>query len=128
MDTATQFLWHYTAGVYVPRIVNDSLLKPTNVGAPKERPLLWFSSHQAWEPTSTKMVRSQYGKARVLTFEEQARQFGCVRFGLPIEDPRLMDWPTACQFAGTPPSMRLKLERYGAGLGAMPQQLSLIHI
>ncbi|ETF02425.1 hypothetical protein W822_15610 [Advenella kashmirensis W13003] len=82
--------------------------------------MLWFSSNQAWEPTATKMVRDALGNLKNLTFEEQFKLMGCVRFGLDADDGRLLDWRAACKHARTPRKLREAMERLGARMGAFP--------
>ena len=81
--------------------------------------MLWFSANQRWEPTATKLYSSKQGQRR-LTFEEQVRLVGCIRFGLPATDARLLDWKAACAFAGTKRDTRRAMEQAGKRLGANP--------
>jgi hypothetical protein len=83
------------------------------------RPLLWFSKHQFWEPTATKFTR-KHGIVRPLTFEEQRNGQGCVRFGMPQTDPRLLPWARACKYAGIKSKLRVEMEDAGRRLGANP--------
>ncbi|MFL9864159.1 hypothetical protein PQR67_08265 [Paraburkholderia fungorum] len=75
------------------------------------------------------MVASPDGRGvRPLSFHEQAKVFGCVRFGLSASDPRLMDWKTACAFDGTSREMRRKMELRGKRDGANPKDWSAIAV
>ncbi|NWB49547.1 hypothetical protein [Pseudomonas gingeri] len=104
---------HYTTeNHHLPRILASGMLIPNNVGAEHEPPLLWFSNAQHWESTATKMVHSEHGP-RLLTFAEQLAQYGCVRFSLASDDPRLMNWVDACKYAGITSTVRRKLEIVG---------------
>ena len=111
--------WHYAPWAYLDDIVLDGFLKVGNAGAPAERPLLWFSANQRWEPTATKLLETSQGFVE-LTFEEQAANYGCIRFGLPVTDARLLNWRDACRAAGTPSKLRRHLEQAGKELGAKP--------
>lgn len=116
----SKILWHYTVAGYLPAIAGYGLLLGSNAGAPDERPMLWFSANQKWEPTATKGVLTPTGKYRQLTFDELVDSTGCIRFGLPADDTRLMDWKSACAFAGTPRRLREAMERIGTRDGAQP--------
>lgn len=114
--------FHYTAGPKLQAILEAGELRPSNAGAPNERPLLWFSSNPRWEPTATKMVATQRG-VRHLSMAEQRTLFGCVRFelGAPLV-PLLLPWAEACRAAGTSRDDRRALERSGKRLGGNPDQ------
>lgn len=116
------YVWHYAPMSGLPAITASGALIGSNSGAPGERAMLWFSAHQTWEPTATKMVRTRAQELVQLTFEQQAQTLGCIRFGLPAEDPRLLDWKAACDVAGTPRATRRALERAGRKQGADPAQ------
>lgn len=76
-------VWHYTTGQNFKQIVMSGVLLPTAKGVkPPERPILWFSADQYWEPTANKGMLGPGGKIRSLTMLE-TRQYGggLVRFG-----------------------------------------------
>ena len=53
-------LWHYTTGQKFMEIVATGHIKPATKGVPSgERPIVWFSSHQYWEPTAAKMLYNE---------------------------------------------------------------------
>lgn len=111
---------HYTTEHHhLPLILGSGELRPSNAGAEHEAPLLWFSVAQRWEGTATKMVQGESGP-RLLTFAEQLASFGCVRFSLPANDPRLMNWADACKHAGITSTTRRKLEAVGRKRGGSP--------
>lgn len=113
-------VFHYAPGVYLKAIVSCGCLRPSNAGAPDEPALLWFSAHPHWEPTATKITYGPAGLRR-LSFAEQFRTLGCIRFGLDAQDPRLLTWPEAARRAGMPRKTRIALEEVGRQLGANPQ-------
>lgn len=113
-------VWHYAPWAYLEEISRSGALKPSNAKAENEHPLLWFSANQKWEPTATKMRRSENGEAIPLTFAEQAESFGCIRFGLPASDSRLLNWPDSCKAAGTPGNLKRGMENAGRRCGANP--------
>jgi len=113
-------VWHYTVWAYLPEIVKWGELFPSNAGAPGEKPALWFSAHQCWEPTATKAAISRAGKLIHLSLDEQLQHGGGIRFGLRRDDTRLLDWRAACKAIGTPARMRTALERTGRKQGGNP--------
>ncbi len=119
-NSAPVLVHHYTTEQHhLPLILADGELLPSNAGAEHETPLLWFSRAQRWEATATKMVTAPNGP-RLLTFKEQLSTFGCVRFSLPADDPRLMNWVDACKVAGMSSTTRRKLEAVGRKRGGSP--------
>ncbi len=106
-------VWHYTPWSYLPKIVDSGHLRPANAGAPTERPLLWFSSRKDFEPTALKAFQSNDGRPQQLTFEEQVSLVGCVRFGLPQGDTRLMPWVVACKEGGISITQKRVMEKRG---------------
>ena len=115
-----EMVHHYTTEKHhLPLILASRAWLPSNAGAENETPLLWFSKAQLWEKTATKMVHSEQGP-RLLTFAEQLAKYGCVRFSLASDDPRLMNWVTACKYAGMTSTVRRKLEAVGKKRGGSP--------
>lgn len=112
--------WHYTPWSYLPSIVQAGFLWGSNAFAEREKPMLWFSANQHWEPTATKMVASSTGKILNLTTAEQIEQFGRIRFGISANDSRLENWKNACITAGTPPKKRRHMESWGRKVGGNP--------
>lgn len=111
---------HYAPCVHLPRIYQSGVLRPSNAGAPNEKPLLWFSANQRWEPTATKMIADASGKPVLLTFEQQLELLGCCRFSLPANDSRLLKWAEARRAAGMGYTVKRKLEEIGRKRGGNP--------
>lgn len=116
----SNLVWHYAPWSYLHRIVKSGALLGSNAGAPEEKPMLWFSANQHWEPTATKLMKNGSGGILQLTFAQQVKHAGCIRFGLAAEDPRLFNWKEACVIAGTKREMRRALEMAGKRQGANP--------
>jgi hypothetical protein len=58
--------WHYTALDILKKIYTDGEIRPATAYVPDgERPIVWFSCREDWEPTATKMF-----KHRLTTVEE----------------------------------------------------------
>ena len=114
--------FHYAPWSYLRRIVDSGHLRTSNAGGPPDEPgLLWFSAHQNWEPTATKLFKKEGASFR-LTFQQQEQRFGCIRFGLNSDDQRLLPWAEACKYAGITRVDRRNLEIAGRRLGANPAQ------
>lgn len=113
-------VYHYAPWAHLPSMVESGALRPSNVGAAHERPMLWLFAHQHWEPTATKAWRGPDGKVKLLTFLEQVKQVGCIRFGLPAQDLRPLPWLEACTQAGMTRETRRELERAGKKRGGDP--------
>lgn len=89
-----QCLWHYTFGHKLPLIVTDAALRPNGAKiAPSEKPVLWFSADQVFEPTAVKLVHVP-GKTRLqrLSVLELHAMVGVFRFGIAAADERLIPW------------------------------------
>lgn len=114
------YVWHYTVIDYLPGIRGYGLLLPSNACAEDELPMLWFSGNQIWEPTAAKPYVAASGRLITPSTREVFEQGRAIRFGLPSNDPRLLDWRAACKFAGTPRRMREAMERVGIEQGAKP--------
>lgn len=85
-----------------------------------ERPLVWFSLHPLWEPTATKPVW-EHGVLVQLTRSQYKSRAGLARISIPADDPRLMDWRTACKYAGIPTRDRKAMEAVGKKAGGKPE-------
>lgn len=113
-------VWHYAPWAYLPAMVESGALRGSNVNAAGEKPMLWFSANQKWEPTATKMILNKNGTTVQMTFKQQQQIWGCIRFGMAADDSRLLNWHAACAFAGTPRETRRTLERVGEKKRADP--------
>ncbi|EWH00595.1 hypothetical protein [Halomonas sp. BC04] len=113
-------VYHYTSERHhLPAILSSGELRG-RADMPGYHPLVWFSAHPFWEPTATQL-RMVGGLIVPQTFEELYDVFGCVRFTLPANDVRLMDWRRACKFAGIPRRDRWAMEAVGIEVGGDPR-------
>lgn len=118
-----KLVWHYAPWATLPSIVAAGALVPGNATEGTATPLLWFSARQDWDPSATKFVRDG-GEPRRMTLQEHRRRFGCIRFGVPGDDRRLISWAEACRAAGTNFTERRRLEAAFRQLGANPAEWS----
>ena len=59
---ALELIWHYTVGSSFTSIIEDGLIRPATGYIPVgERPIVWFSTEQFWEPTVSKGLRLEDG-------------------------------------------------------------------
>src|ERR1700686_4598787 len=62
--------WHYTSSDHYVCIANDGLILPATTHVPVgERPIVWFSIEQLWEPTAAKGWRHPDGSCQLLTLD-----------------------------------------------------------
>jgi hypothetical protein len=115
-----EYAWHYTTGEAFISIVESGVLRQATAFVPKnQRPVLWFSLNQDYEPTAAKAIMSEDG---TISFgnRESTRQLGrgLVRFGL---DPkRLVTWRHLKKRAGIPSQLARALEASGRAIKARP--------
>ena len=82
----TNLVWHYTTGEKFLRIAESGMLLPTGIGVtPPEKPVLWFSRHQFFEPTAVKAVMERGRPRRCGIAEMRELGGGLVRFGYAQE-------------------------------------------
>jgi hypothetical protein len=53
IDDPPRFMFHYTTSYALRHILASGGLQPTRTGAKHEKPLVWFSCNQIWEPGAT---------------------------------------------------------------------------
>ena len=118
-------LWHYTTGECFENIVDDGCIRPATVGvAEEEWPIVWFSSNQVWEPTSTKIYVPHYGEAWRLSKEElRVRGNGLVRFGVTRRTARL-DWTAMKRLSGMSRDTARDLKVIGRRMGRSEEHTS----
>ncbi|UOA09186.1 hypothetical protein [Methylobacter sp. S3L5C] len=111
--------WHYTTGEKFIKIVESGLLIPTSIGVEHpEKPILWFSSNQYWEPTACKAIYENNTITTLTMDETKTRGGGLVRFGLPLKD--LHHWNKLIKKSKMSVNVALGLESAGVRQGANP--------
>ena len=77
-------VWHYTIGIHAEKILYFGIIHGATKFVPiHERPVVWFSMNQTFEPTATKL-KNVNGKMEIMTISEMIELGrGLVRFGLP---------------------------------------------
>ena len=109
-------IYHYTTGLKLRSIINTGAIKPTTAKIePHEKPVVWFSTSPAWEPTATKVPVP--GKAgQLITAKAQA---GLVRISVPASCAPYV-FPQLPLIAGTSPTTCIGLLLAGLELSADP--------
>jgi len=63
-------IWHYTVANRLQLIIADGMIRPATAHVPaNERPIVWFSRRQDWEPTAGPALKED-GIIRKATFAE----------------------------------------------------------
>lgn len=116
----TTIAWHYTIGLHATGILRDGVIRGATEGVPlHERPVVWFSTRQSWEPTATKgMIDRLSGRRRDATMEEMFAHGGLWRFGVPASE--LLPWRKLREAAGITSETANGLLRAAKRAGADP--------
>ena len=96
--------WRYTVGVKWRLIVAAGYIRPATAGVPtNEKPIVWFSTNQFYEPTASKDTIEPDGRLSDLGMMGTHRVFGgLVRIGvLPETAP--YDWRALKELSGMHP-------------------------
>ena len=115
-------LWHYTTGQCSIGIMESGVILPATAKVPAgERPIVWFSSNQEWEPTSTKIFEAHDGRTwRMSKDELRVRGNGLVRFGVTRRTAKL-DWTAIERFSGMSRDTARNLNVSGRRQGSKPE-------
>lgn len=122
-------IYHYTVGLKIPSIVRDGVLIPSTAFLfENEKPVVWFSSHNFFEPTARKLYVRK-GEFRVMTVDEMYRLCGgCFRYGLDSSKGRVMtelgivDWIRLKDEANMDSAQRAQLAHAARSQSASPKQ------
>lgn len=111
--------WHYTTGDAFLEIVKSGFLITTSEHCPQhERPVLWFSMNQRWEPTAAKGIVENFQRRTASMQENKELGNGLVRFGYPHS--KLIPWVELWKQVGILPAQKRGLEKAGREQGANP--------
>lgn len=114
--------WHYTTCVHLAAILQSGKLIPTGVGIESdERPALWFSMNQSWEPTANKAVHTPDGSVHQLkTMREVHEVMGVVRIGVDPAKLKLIGFDSFVRRSGISRTEASNLKAAGRKIGANP--------
>jgi hypothetical protein len=114
-------VWHYTTAQSLLKIVETgSILPATAFVAKEERPIVWFSLNQSWEPTANKLYLQGDGTIIALN-REQTEELGggLVRIGVAPETAPY-DWHALKQLSGMSSKIAQALYEGAVQGGATP--------
>jgi hypothetical protein len=112
--------WHYTVGVNATAILRDGFLRGAIAAVPTgERPIVWFSMRQIWEPSATKekMVAGEQSQMTMAEMIEEGH--GLWRFGVPRTN--LLAWKLLQRKAAMSHEWALALMRVAEKAGSNPR-------
>ncbi|TAK25711.1 MAG: hypothetical protein EPO40_21935 [Myxococcaceae bacterium] len=122
LRTGPTIVWHYTTGSNWEGIDADGRINPATANISKgERPVVWFSRADPWEPTAAKAWQFANGSVVRLTREQTHLKFrGLVRIGVSTSNVPLRWSDFEEQQVASPSEIRL-LEVSGRSQGANPR-------
>lgn len=111
---------HYTYGHHLASILRSGCLLATGVSIPPhERPSLWYSTREDFEPTALKPVRFPGEPNPVrLTMQELHELAGVYRFATDTERVRAKPFAQACRELGILPTDAQAMIRVGNEMGS----------
>ena len=120
-----RILWHYTKGIHLPKILDTGLIAPATAFVPEdERPVVWFSTNQWWEPSMApghpdQFVNGKFVKPHSMSMAETAESYGLARIGVaPETAPH--DWQALKKLSGMTSRMAQGVYRASIKCGARP--------
>ena len=110
--------WHYTVGVWFAKIESAGVLRPaTEFVEKRERPVVWFTTRDTFEPTAVKLWRRPDGTLERLSVEETERR-GRGLFRIGIEPDGLSTWDEWRKHSRVRPTVADALERVAEDQGS----------
>jgi hypothetical protein len=109
--------WHYTYGPHFDEICQTGVILPATLFVfPPEKPVVWFSIEETWEPTVWKIHNG-----RELKFDGIVAEFSAFRISPNDVGRKLLHhYRHLERLAKTPTNMRKHLEKEGRARGANP--------
>jgi len=112
--------YHYTIGRTLRGIVRDGHIKPAVAGVPKgERPTVWFTVRDTFEPTACKLLMAPDGRTRSLSVEETAEVGGGL-FRIGVSASELKTWDQWVRESGVSQLMLMGLVLSARKQGSEP--------
>ena len=90
--------WHYTIRVRLKDIRRDGQIQPATARVPPgEKPAIWFTTREDWEPLANKLKRGRDGSEKTCTREEtECLGEGLYRIGVAERRPHMIGMRTSC--------------------------------
>jgi hypothetical protein len=112
--------WHYTVGVNATEILREGFIRGATAGLPPgERPTVWFSMRQIWEPAASRRKLVAGGESTMTMAEMIEEYHGLWRFGVP--KAALHAWTFLRRKAAMSHDTELALIRVAARAGFNPR-------
>lgn len=123
LPASPTIVWHYTTGLYWEGINADGSINPATANiAAGERPVVWFSRAELWEPTATKAMQLANGAVVRLPREQTHKKGdGLVRIGVSTSHVPLR-WADFKERLVAPRSEIQRLEVSGRAQGSDPHE------
>jgi hypothetical protein len=116
-------LYHYTVGIRLRQILESGFLEPARAGVPaNERPILWLTRKETWEPTANKAAVDEKGRVRSLsTAETEKLCGGLFRIGIADNVRGIHDFPRITRESHQYPAMTRALVKTAKEVGSQPE-------
>jgi hypothetical protein len=78
-----EFVWHYTVGACIEKILADGELRPSTMAQGREKSILWFSTNSEWEQSARKVIVLDGKKISLDKLGTEQLYNGLYRIGVP---------------------------------------------
>lgn len=110
--------WHYTIGLRWEEIDSCGLLRPaTALVKARERPAVWFTLRDTFEPTAVKLLQAPDGTLRSMPIEETERR-GRGLFRIGVDPSKLLTWEEWRRRSRVRPAVAESLETVASDQGS----------
>jgi hypothetical protein len=113
-------IFYYTTGQYLQEILRTSVIATKAIA--KEKPCVWFSSNQEWEPSANLLVGDGRGNSvkssKAVTYEVGG---GLARIGVD-KTTAPHDWKQFVKLSGAEPKTVAALRSMAYEIGARPSE------
>lgn len=112
-------IWHYTKGRCIQSILKEGAIRLATANCQaNERPAVWFSANQVWEPTTNGVEVDFSGRVRLLTKDETCQvSGGLIRIGV-TRDAAPHNWNAYKRLSGVSERTAAGMKRTGYAAGA----------
>jgi hypothetical protein len=116
-------VWHYTTARRLAAILQAGELRFAAGLLPKgEKPVVWFSSNEEWEPTANIPLRQPDGRMAIATKDATCLlEGGLARIGVACETAA-HDWEAYKRLSGITPKHAREMYKAAIAQGARPGQ------
>lgn len=118
-------IYHYTNGLKINKIIDSGvLLTSPRIPKPREKPLVWFSSHPEWEKTANKIARLNGIDSLLNQHETALHCHGLFRFCIDTENTKytIYQWPKIAVVGKIPDTIKKRLLKRAKLCATLPSQ------